>query len=153
MIENKKAPSFKLKNKDGKVISLNNIKSDYIVVYFYPKDNTSGCTIEAKMFSKDLNKFKKINTEIIGISGGDEKTKTRFVEKNNLKINLLSDPEFKVSTKYGVYGEKKMMGRTYMGIKRTTFILDKNKKIIKIFNKVKPLIHSKEVYDFIVNLK
>jgi len=153
MIENKKAPSFKLKNKDGKIISLNNIKSDYIVVYFYPKDNTSGCTIEAKMFSKDLNKFKKINTEIIGISGGDEKTKTRFVEKNNLKITLLSDPEFKVSTKYGVYGEKKMMGRTYMGIKRTTFILDKNKKIIKIFNKVKPLIHSKEVYDFIVNLK
>lgn len=153
MIENKKAPSFKLKNKDNKIISLNDIKSDYIVVYFYPKDNTSGCTIEAKMFSKDLNKFKKINTGIIGISGGDEKTKTKFIEKNNLKITLLSDHEFKVSSKYGVYGEKKMMGRTYMGIKRTTFILDKNKKIIKIFNKVKPLIHSKEVYDFIVNLK
>lgn len=151
--EGKKAPSFKLKDKDEKFISLNDFDSDYYIIYFYPKDNTPGCTIEAQMFSKDKSKFNKLNSTIIGISGGDQKTKTKFCKKNNLKIILLSDTDFKVSTKYGVYGEKKFMGRTYMGINRVTFILDKNKKIIKIFDKVKPLIHSKEVLDFIKKIK
>ena len=93
-----------------------------------------------------------MNAEIIGISGGNEKTKDKFCNANNLKILLLSDTDFKISTKYGLYGEKSFMGRKYMGISRVTFILDKNKKIIKIYDKVKPLTHSKEVLKFIEDL-
>lgn len=150
---NKKAPSFSLKDKEGKQIKLNEIKSDYIVLFFYPKDNTPGCTIEAHNFSVDIKKYQKLNTEIIGISGGDEKSKAIFCKKNNLKITLLSDKDFKISNRYNVYGEKKFMGNTYLGISRTTFILNKNKKIIKIFENVKPNIHSKEILDFLRELK
>ena len=149
--ENTKAPDFKLKDKDGKEHSLKDINNDYTIIYFYPKDNTSGCTIEANMFNKDLDKFKKVNATIIGMSGGDEKTKTKFCEKHDLKILLLSDTDFLVSTKYGVYGEKSFMGRKYMGISRITFILNKDKKIIKIYEKVKPAEHSTEVLEFIKN--
>lgn len=147
--EGVKAPSFSLKDKDNQVHNLKDINSDFIVIYFYPKDNTPGCTIEANMFNKDLDKFKKLNTTIIGISGGDSKSKTKFCEKHDLKLLLLSDTDFKVSEKFGVYGEKKFMGRTYMGINRVTFTLDKNKYVIKVFQKVKPPIHSKEVLEFI----
>ncbi len=150
---NKKAPAFTLKDKDGIKISLKDIKSKYTLVYFYPKDNTSGCTTEATEFSKYKNQLEKEGISIIGISGGDEKTKTKFVEKNKLKITLLSDPEFKISNKYSVYGEKKFMGRTYIGIKRTSFLLDENKKIIKIYNKVKPAEHAKEVLEDVKELK
>jgi len=150
---NKKSPTFKLKDKDGTIHELSKIKSDYTIVYFYPKDNTPGCTLEAKEFSKLLPEFKKLKTEIIGISGGDEKSKSKFCEKNRLSIILLSDPDFKVSTTFGVYGKKKFMGKEYFGISRTTFILDKNKKIIKIFENVKPIGHAKEVLEFIKSLK
>ena len=147
--EGEQAPDFSLRDKDGKIHSLNGVTSDYILVYFYPKDNTPGCTIEAKDFSRDIEKFDKLNTTIIGISGGDEKSKTKFCEKQNLKILLLSDYDFSVSNNYGVYGEKSFMGRKYMGISRWTFVLNKNHKIIKIYDKVKPGIHSKEVLEFI----
>ena len=144
-----KAPEFSLKDKDGRFHSLKNIKSKFTIVYFYPKDNTPGCTIEAKTFSNSLREFEKLNTKVIGISGGDEKSKNKFCEKHNLKLILLSDPEFKVSQSYNVYGEKSFMGRKYMGIFRQTFILDKDKKIVKIFEKVKPLKHVKEVLEFL----
>ena len=144
-----KAPEFSLKDKDSKIHSLKDIKGDFIVLYFYPKDSTPGCTIEAQQFNKDLSNFKKFNTIIIGISGGDEKSKTKFCEKHNLKLLLLSDSDFKVSKEYGVYGEKSFMGRKFFGISRTTFILDKDHKIINIYNKVNPLAHSEEVLIFI----
>ena len=143
------APDFSLRDKGGEIHSLNEVNSDYVIVYFYPKDNTPGCTIEAKDFSRDIEKFDKLNTTIIGISGGDEKSKTKFCEKQNLKILLLSDSDFSVSNNYRVYGEKSFMGRKYMGISRWTFVLNKNHKIIKIYDKVKPGIHSEEVLDFI----
>lgn len=146
------APEFSLKDKDGKNHSLKNIKSARIVIYFYPRDNTPGCTIEANEFNKDLNKFKKLNTTILGISGGDEKSKTKFCNTHDLKFTLLSDTDYKISDKYGVYGEKSFMGRKFMGISRVTFVLDKNKKIIKIYDKVKPLTHSNEVLEFIKSL-
>lgn len=143
----KKAPSFSLPDKDGKKVSLKDIDSDYVVIYFYPKDNTPGCSIEANGFEKLKAKFKKAGATIIGISGGDEKSKTKFCEKQNLSLTLLSDIDFKVSSKYGVYGEKKFMGRTYMGISRVSFLLDKNKYVIKRYDAVKPLIHPQEVLD------
>ncbi len=147
-----KAPEFSLKDKDCKIHSLKDIKSKYTIIYFYPRDNTPGCTIEANEFNKYLKHFKKLNTTIIGISGGDEKSKTKFCDTHNLEFTLLSDTDYKVSDKYGVYGEKSFMGRKFMGISRTTFILNKSKKIIKIYDKVKPLTHSNEVLEFIKSL-
>ena len=147
--EGEKAPDFSLKDKDSNLIKLSLIKAEYIVIYFYPKDNTSGCTTEGKEFTQDLEKFKKLNAEVIGISGGDKESKKKFCEKHNLKVRLLSDPDFKISDKYSAYGEKIFLGRKFMGIKRTTFILDKNKKIIKIYEDVKANGHSQEVLEFI----
>jgi thioredoxin-dependent peroxiredoxin len=152
-LQNKKAPEFKLKDKDSNYHTLNDFKEKYKVLFFYPKDNTPGCTIESKKFSALLPKFKKLNTKIIGISGGDEKSKTKFCDKQNLNLLLLSDTDFSVSKKYKSYGEKSFIGRKYLGISRNTFILDKNNNIIKIYEKVKPLTHPKEVLDFIKSLK
>lgn len=148
-----KAKNFKLKDKDGKEHTLNKIEANFTVVYFYPKDNTPGCTVEAIEFSKDLKKFEKLGATIIGISGGDEKTKTKFCEKHDLKVILLSDPDFEISKKYGAYGLKKFMGREYDGIYRYTFLLDKNKNIIKKYEDVKPAQHSKEVLNDIKNFE
>lgn len=145
----KKAPAFKLKDKDAQLHSLNDLTEDNVVIFFYPKDSTPGCTIESKEFSDYDKKFSNISTKIIGISGGNEKSKEKFCSKHKLKALMLSDSNFNVATKYGVYGEKKFMGKTYMGINRVTFVLDSNKKIIKVYEKVKPLGHAKEVYEFV----
>jgi thioredoxin-dependent peroxiredoxin len=151
--QNKKAPEFKLKDKDSNFHTLKDFKEKYKVLFFYPKDNTPGCTIESKKFSALLPEFKKLNTKIIGISGGDEKSKTKFCDKQNLNLLLLSDTDFSISKKYNSYGEKSFMGRKYLGISRNTFILDKNNNILHVFEKVKPLTHPKEVLDFIKSLK
>jgi len=143
--EGDKAPELNLKDKDGKAYKFKDFDADYSLIFFYPKDNTPGCTTEALQFTKDLAKFEKLNAKIIGISGGDEKSKTKFCEKHNLKVLLLSDPDFSVAEKYGVYGEQSFMGKKYLGISRASFLLDKNKKIIKVYPKVKPKEHSAEV--------
>ena len=148
-----KAKQFKLKDKDGKTWSLKDFDEDFLVLYFYPKDNTPGCTIEARDFQKSLGQFKRLSAKVIGISGGDEKTKTKFCDKHRLKFLLLSDTDFSVSKKYGVYGKKKFMGREYMGISRQTFVIDKKRNIIKVFEKVKPLGHAKEVLEFLKETK
>ncbi|MBT7902615.1 thioredoxin-dependent thiol peroxidase [Candidatus Woesearchaeota archaeon] len=145
---NSKAPAFSLKDKDAKIHSLNKMDSDYVVIFFYPKDNTPGCTLESIGFSNLLAKFKKLNATIVGISGGDAKSKLKFCEKHKLKLIMLSDPEFKISAKYGVYGEKSFMGKKYMGITRTTFILNKSKKIIQVYPKVKPFSHPEAVLEY-----
>lgn len=150
--ENQKASDFALKDKDGKLHKLSDIKTDYTVIYFYPKDNTPGCTIEANEFTELINDFKKLNAEIIGISGGDEESKRKFCDKHNLKIALLSDPNFEISKKYEVYGEKSFLGKKFLGINRTTFVLDKNKKIIRVYENVKALGHAEEVLNFVKNL-
>jgi peroxiredoxin Q/BCP len=143
------APDFSLKDRYGKSHSLDNVKSKYTVVYFYPKDNTPGCALEATMFNKDLDRFRELGTEIIGISGGDEASKTEFCEKHKLTLTLLSDNDFSVSRKYGVYDEKSFMGHKYLGISRTTFVLDKDRDIIKVFENVNPVMHSKDVMSFL----
>ena len=145
----RKAPAFKLKDKDGNIVSLSDFKGQSVVLFFYPKDNTPGCTIEAKGFSRDIKKFENKDAVIIGVSGGDEETKTKFCQKHKLKTILLSDPDFKISEKYGVYGPKKFMGKTYNGIQRTTFVINEDGKISKVFDKVKPPSHSKEVLSFL----
>ena len=148
-IEGKKAPAFTLKDKEGISHALSKMDAPYLVVYFYPKDSTPGCTVEAKEFSKDLAKFKKLGAEIVGISGGDEETKAKFCSKHGLKVLLLSDPDFKVCEKYGVYGMKSFMGRKFKGIFRKTFVLNEKRRVIKQFDKVKPAEHSKEVLSFL----
>ena len=147
--EGKKAIDFRLTDKDGKSWSLGDIKAKYTVLYFYPKDDTPGCTVEAIDFTKGVDELKKLGATVVGISGGDDKSKKKFCDKHKLNVLLLSDTDFKVCEKYGVYGEKTFMGRKYMGINRVTFILDSDKKVVKVFEKVQPLGHVKEVAAFL----
>lgn len=148
----KKAPAFNLPDKDGVKHSLKDVNSNYTVVYFYPRDNTPGCATEAKTFTTLKAEFSKAGISVIGISGGDEKSKTKFCLKNKIETTLLSDADGAIGTKYGIYGEKKFMGRTYIGFKRMSFLLDKNKKVIKAYEKVKPSEHPQEILEFVEKL-
>ena len=148
---NEKAPDFKLKNKEGVFYSLKDFNSDFLIIYFYPRDNTPGCSIEASEFSEDLNEFRKLNAKIVGISGGDEESKKKFSEKYDLRVLLLSDHDFSTCKRYSVYGEKKFIGNEFLGINRVTFVLDKDKKIIRIFEKDNTRGHSQEVLEFLRN--
>lgn len=143
----KKAPDFSLLNQDEKKISLKNYLGQKVVLYFYPKDDTSGCTKEACSFSDDLPKFNKIDAVILGVSPDSVKSHKKFSEKYKLKFDLLADEEKLVLEKYGVWKEKSMYGRQYMGVERTTFIIDEKGKIKKVFNKVKVEGHNKEVLE------
>ncbi|RJP70067.1 MAG: thioredoxin-dependent thiol peroxidase [Ignavibacteriales bacterium] len=140
-----KAPDFTLNDKDGNKVSLKDFKGKKLVLYFYPKDNTSGCTKEACDFRDNLKSFSKLNAEVIGISADSEKSHTSFTEKYNLNFRLLSDPDKDAIQKYDVWKEKSMYGKKYMGIERTTYLIDEKGKIKKIFNKVKVDDHISEV--------
>lgn len=141
----KNAPDFTLCDKDDVEVSLKRLKCDYTVIFFYPKDNTPGCTIQSKEYSKDLRHFRKLNATVIGISGGDNKSKAAFCKKYKLEVPLLSDSDFSTAKKYGVYGEKSFMGKKFLGIFRTTFLLDKNKKVIKVYEAASPETNSSDV--------
>ena len=145
--EGNKAPAFKLKNQDGKTVSLGDFKGKKVVLYFYPKDDTSGCTKEACSFRDGFPKFGKLNAEILGVSADSVESHKKFAEKYSLPFTLLSDESKKMIEKYGVWKEKSMYGRKYMGIERTTFIIDEKGKIKKIFSKVKVGDHDKEVLE------
>jgi thioredoxin-dependent peroxiredoxin len=147
-----KAPTFKLKNQDGKTISLSDLKGKPVVLYFYPKDDTSGCTKEACNFRDEFPKFGKMKAEIIGISADSVESHKKFAEKYKLPFNLLCDEQKDVIEKYGVWQEKSMYGRKYMGIVRTTFIIDSSGKISKIFPKVKVDQHNEEVMEALKEL-
>jgi len=147
-----KAPSFKLKNQDGKTVSLTDLKGKPVVLYFYPKDDTSGCTKEACNFRDEFPKFKKSKAEIIGVSADSVESHKKFAEKYKLPFDLLSDEKKEVLAKYGVWQEKSMYGRKYMGIVRTTYIIDQSGKIRKIFPKVKVKDHNKEVMEALKEL-
>ena len=139
------APDFLFDDYGGKKIKLSDFRGKKVVVYFYPKDFTPGCSTEAAEFASDYNKFKAKDIEIIGISPDDSESHLRFRKKMNVSYFLVSDTDFVISKRYGVYGSKMFMGKEYMGINRTTFLVDSNGVIFKIFNKVKPLGHSHEV--------
>ncbi len=147
--EGTKAPNFKLKDQNGKNVSLKDFEGKNIILYFYPKDDTSGCTAEACNFRDEFPKFNKTNAVIIGVSPDSVESHKKFAEKYNLPFTLLSDEEKDVLKKYEVWKEKSMYGRKYMGVERTTFIIDKNGKIKKIFNKVKVQGHNEEVLEAI----
>ena len=139
------APAFKLPSTNKKEFSLKDSLGNFVVLYFYPKDDTPGCTIETVDFNKLLPKFKKLNCDILGISKDNLKSHDKFRDKYQIKFDLLADEEIKVLKKYKVWAKKKFMGREFMGIVRTTFLIDKKGKIIKIWNNVKVKDHAKEV--------
>lgn len=144
--EGKKAPDFSGKNQDGKPVKLSSFKTKKnIVLYFYPKDMTPGCTIEACDFKDQFKKFK--NTIIIGISADSSERHRKFIDKYNLPFELIADENKKICEKYGVWQEKKLYGKTYMGIVRSTFIIDKIGIVQKIFTKVKVKGHVDEVLE------
>ncbi|QWU79670.1 thioredoxin-dependent thiol peroxidase [Campylobacter novaezeelandiae] len=141
------APAFELLNQDGIKISLKDFIGKKVILYFYPKDNTPGCTIEACDFSEDYEKFSEKNAVIIGISPDSVKSHTNFIQKYNLKHILLSDSEKEISRIYGAWGIKKNYGKEYEGIIRSTFVIDEKGKIIKIYKNVKAKNHAQKVLE------
>jgi len=144
-LEGAKAPSITLKASTGRTVKLSDFKGKPIVLYFYPKDDTPGCTVEAKEFQANLKAFQKVGAIILGISPDDEKSHCRFSEKYGLKFTLLSDEEHQVAKRYGVWVQKSMYGKKYMGVQRATFLIDRNGRIAKVWPKVKPEGHAEEV--------
>ena len=142
-----KASNFTLPSTNKKSFTLNESLGKYVVLYFYPKDDTPGCTIETNDFNKLYSKFKKLDCEIYGISKDSIKSHHKFRDKYKIKFDLLADEELKVLKKYKVWGKKKFMGREFMGTNRTTFLIDKKGKIIKIWKNVKVKDHAKEVLE------
>ena len=140
-----KASNFTLPSTNKKNFILNEFVGKYIVLYFYPKDDTPGCTIETSDFNKLYSKFKKLDCEVYGISKDSMKSHDKFREKYKIKFDLLSDEELKVLKKYKVWGKKKFMGREFMGVIRSTFLIDKKGKTIKVWENVKVKDHAKEV--------
>ena len=149
---NTKAPIFKLPSTSKDNYSLKDSIGKYVVIYFYPKDDTPGCTIETNDFNKLLSKFKKLECEVYGISKDNLKSHDKFREKYKIKFDLLADEELGVLKKYKVWGKKKFMGREFMGVLRTTFLIDKKGKIIKIWDNVKVKDHAKDVLETIKNI-
>lgn len=136
-----KAPDFTLPSDEGRNISLHDYEGQKVILYFYPKDNTSGCTLEAKAFRDHLEDFKKLGYAVLGVSRDSIKKHCNFRDKNELNFPLLSDEEEKVVNLYGVLKEKSMYGRKYMGIERSTFIIDEKGNLVKEYRKVKAASH------------
>ncbi len=147
-----KANNFTLPSTNNNNFSLKNSIGKYVILYFYPKDDTPGCTIEATDFNKLLSKFKKLNCEVYGISKDSIKSHQKFKNKYKIKFDLLADEEVKVLKKYKVWGKKKFMGREFMGTIRTTFLIDKTGKILKVWNNVKVKDHAQEVLKTLENI-
>lgn len=144
-----KAPDFTLADKDGNTVSLSDYAGKKVVLYFYPKDNTTGCSRQACAFAAAYEGFKSKNTQVIGISRDSVASHQRFAEKYDLPFILLSDPERVAIEAYGVWQEKKMCGKVSMGVVRTTFIIDESGKIEKVMPKVKPDTNAKEILEYL----
>ena len=145
MKEKKLAPNFKIPSSINKEFELKKNKNKFLVIYFYPRDNTPGCTNEAKDFSKLYKEFKKLNCNIFGISKDSVDSHKKFISKFKIPFQLLSDEKIVALKKYGAWGEKSMYGKKFMGIKRTTVLISPKGKIIKIWNNFKVKDHAKEV--------
>jgi len=144
----KKAPNFKLSSTSGKVVELGKIKSKYVVLYFYPKDDTPGCTLETKDFNSLLPKFKKAKCEVFGISKDSLESHKKFKEKYKVKFELLSDEEKKSIKAYKTWGKKKFMGKEFMGQIRSTFLI-KDNIVLNEWRNVRVKDHAKEVLNFL----
>ena len=141
------APDFAAKDANGETVRLKDLRGQKIVLYFYPRDDTPGCTKEACSFRDAFAQFKRRNIRILGVSVDSEASHSKFTAKYKLPFTLIADPDHAIADAYGVYGEKKFMGRTYMGVKRITYLIDEKGKIKKVFEKVKPEEHAQEVLD------
>ena len=141
------APAFKTTDANGETVNLKDLKGQKVVLYFYPKDDTPGCTKEACSFRDAWAKFKKRSITVLGVSPDSEASHKKFETKYKLPFTLLADKDHAIADSYGVWGEKKFMGRTYMGVLRTTFLIDEKGKIRKVFEKVKPEDHASEVLE------
>ena len=143
--ENIKAPDIRLPSTNNSEYSLKKSIGNYVIIYFYPKNDTPGCTLETNDFNKLLPNFRKLNCEVYGISKDNLKSQIKFKKKYKIKFDLLSDLDKKVLKKYKVWGKKKFMGREFMGVIRSTFLIDKKGRILKIWNNVRVKDHAKEV--------
>ena len=147
------APDFTATDDRDKRISLSDFKGQTVVLFFYPKDDTPGCTVEACAFQSSLPTFEGVNAKVIGVSPDPVKKHVKFKEKFGLEYPLVADTEHTVSEAYGVWGEKKFMGRKYMGVARTTFVIDAKGRIAHVFEGVKPAGHADEVAEVVRGLK
>ncbi len=143
--EGQQAPEFSLLNQDGETVSLAGLRGRKVVLYFYPKDDTPGCTAEACGIRDQFPRFEARDAVVLGVSPDSVKSHKKFQEKYSLPFTLLADTEHEAAETYGVWGEKKMYGKTYMGVNRTTFVIDEEGKIERIFEKVTPAEHADEL--------
>jgi peroxiredoxin Q/BCP len=141
------APNFAAKDANGETVRLKDLRGQKVVLYFYPKDDTPGCTKEACSFRDAFADFKKRDIKVLGVSIDSEASHKKFAAKYKLPFTLLADPDHSIADAYGVYGEKKFMGRTYLGVKRVTFLIDEKGKVKKVFEKVKPEEHARDVLE------
>ena len=140
------APAISARDQDGKPVTLEEYRGRKLVLYFYPKDNTPGCTAEACDLRDNYSRFQEQGYEILGVSADSEKSHRGFIEKHQLPFRLISDPEHKVLEDYGAWGEKKMYGKSYMGILRKTFVIDQNGYVERIIEKVNTKEHSEQIF-------
>lgn len=143
--EGETAPDFILKHEDGEIMNFSDFQGQKVVLYFYPKDDTPGCTKEACSFRDADGIFKEKNIKVLGVSPDKETSHQKFKDKYSLPFQLLSDPDHEIAEAYAAYGEKSMYGKKYMGILRKTFLIDEQGKIVKIFDKVNVSEHADEV--------
>lgn len=151
--EGQKAPAFSLPDETGTIHTLAKYKGSWVVLYFYPKDDTPGCTVEACSFRDNLPEFKKMDAVILGVSTDSIKSHHKFSEKFKLPFTLLADEDKTVVNAYGVWAKKKFMGREYLGVLRTSFLIDPKGVIAKIYKNVKPAEHTEEVLNDLKKLK
>lgn len=147
------APDFCLLDQNGKEVCLKDFRGSWLVLYFYPKDDTPGCTIEARSFSEANPSFEKIGAKVVGISADDCSSHKKFSTKYDLTITLLSDPDKTVLKTYGVWAKKRMMGHEFMGIIRTTYLIDPEGRIAYVWKNVKPKDHAQEVKQKLAELR
>jgi len=147
------APEFCLPDKDNKQVCLKDFGTKYKIVYFYPADNTPGCTTEAIGFTNILPELQKLDADVIGISPDSPQSHSKFIEKKNLKVTLLSDENHEIMNKYGAWGLKKFRGKTYKGVIRSTFLINPEGKVAHIWPKVSVKGHSEEVKEILIDLK
>ena len=150
---NTKAPTLNLNSTNGETYSLKDSIGKYVVLYFYPKDDTPGCTIETNNFNNLLTKFKKFNCEVYGISKDDLKSHNKFKEKYKIKFDLLADDKLNIVKSYKVWAKKKFMGKEFMGVIRSTFLINPKSKIVRTWYNVKVKDHAQEVLDTLKNIQ
>lgn len=150
MLENgTRAPEFALKNKDGQEVKLSDFLGKKVVVYFYPRDNTAGCTRQACAFQNAYSEIRELGAEVVGISKDSVASHVKFADKYDLTFNLLSDPELEAIQGYDVWKEKKLYGKTSMGVVRSTYLIDEEGNIEKVWPKAKPDTNAQEIIDYL----